>query len=307
MGKKAAILIILGLIAAFEVGYYIYYGVEPLTEAIKPKIEKISLSWGNVTYDFTEIIAEVSVSNPSLIPITLKEVVFDLYVNNIKIIRGSSEGSVNLASFQETVVRLTGILNNSMISDCLVSHLKNGEKTNIRLSGKAVFDLKIMELTRSFEHALNVTTNILASMSTNQAETIIIGPTEIVLKSLTSSWGRITSEEIEINHEAVIYNPNQYPIPMTKIEYEIYANNIRIGGGSTHNPIILGAGKDTVIQLTTVLDNTLLDEWWITHIRNGEKTKITIDIYSIIEIHNITYKIKVYRAEGNITTNILKF
>ncbi len=25
MGKKAAILIILGLIAAFEVGYYIYY------------------------------------------------------------------------------------------------------------------------------------------------------------------------------------------------------------------------------------------------------------------------------------------
>ena len=165
MGREAIfILVILGLIAAFEVAYYIRYGVEPITEAVKPKIREVSLSWGDVAYDFTEIIADVSVYNPSPIPITLKKVTFTLYMNNIK-----------------------------------------------------------------------------------------------------------------------------------------------MGGGTTYNPVILGAEKDTVILFTTVLDDSLLDEWWISHIKNGEKTRITIEIYSVIEIHNVTYKIKIYEIEQNITTNILAF
>lgn len=308
MGREAIfILVILGLIAAFEVAYYIRYGVEPITEAVKPKIREVFLSWGNVTYDSTEIIADVSVYNPSPIPITLKKVTFTLYMNNIKMVTGSSEGAVNLASFQETVVRLVGTLNNSGIPDWFISHLKNGERTDVRLSGKVTFDLKLMELTRPFEQTLNITTSLLAGMNTNQAETLRIGPVELTLKSLTSSWGKIAPEEIEINHKAVIYNPNPYPIPITKLEYEIYMNNIRMGGGTTYNPVILGAEKDTVILFTTVLDDSLLDEWWISHIKNGEKTRITIEIYSVIEIHNVTYKIKIYEIEQNITTNILAF
>ncbi|MCD6470253.1 LEA type 2 family protein [Candidatus Bathyarchaeota archaeon] len=308
MGRKAAfILVILGLIAAFEVAYYIRYGVEPITEAVKPKIREVFLSWGNVTYDSTEIIADVSVYNPSPIPITLKKVTFTLYMNNIKMVTGSSEGTVNLASFQETVIRLVGTLNNSGIPDWFISHLKNGERTDVRLSGEVTFDLKLIELTRPFEQTLNITTSLLAGMNTNQAETLRIGPVELTLKSLTSSWGKITPEEIEINHKAVIYNPNPYPIPITKLEYEIYMNNIRMGGGTTYNPVILGAEKDTVILFTTVLDDSLLDEWWISHIKNGEKTRITIEIYSVIEIHNVTYKIKIYEIEQNITTNILAF
>ena len=167
--------------------------------------------------------------------------------------------------------------------------------------------MKLIELTRPFEQTLNITTSLLAGMNTNQAETLRIGPVELTLKSLTSSWGKITPEEIEINHKAVIYNPNPYPIPITKLEYEIYMNNIRMGGGTTYNPVILGAEKDTVILFTTVLDDSLLDEWWISHIKNGEKTRITIEIYSVIEIHNVTYKIKIYEIEQNITTNILAF
>lgn len=308
VGKRAAaILTVLGLITAFEVAYYIYYGVEPITEALKPRLRRISLFWGKTTYDFTEIIVEVSVYNPSFISIILKEVTFDLYMNNIKMVTGSSGGNINLAGFQESVIRLAGVLNNSRISEWFVSHLKNGEQTNVRLSGEVIFDLRVMELTRPFEQTLDITTNILAGMNTNQARTFMIGPVELVLKSLSSSWGKITSEEIEINHKAIIYNPNSYPIPMTKIEYEVYMNDIRMGGGTTYNSVILRAEGDTPILFTTVLDNTLLDEWWVTHIKNGEKTKITIEIYSVIEIRNVAYKIKIYEIEQNITTHILAF
>ncbi len=307
MGKKAALLIVLGLIAAFEVAYYVHYGVEPLTEAMKPKISKISLSWGNVTYDFTEIIAEVSVYNPTFITITLKKITFGLYMNNIKMVAGSSERSVSLAGFRETAIRLVGRLNNSRIPEWFISHLENGEQTNVRLSGTVLLDLKIMEAVYSFERTLNITTDMLAGMSTNQSKIFMMGPAELMLKSLTSSWGRISSNEVEINHKVVVYNPNRYPIPITKIEYEVYMNNIRMGGGTSYNPAILGAKSNTIILFTTMLNTTLLDEWWITHIKNGEKTKITIEIYSVIEINGVAYKIRIYELEQTLTTNLLAF
>ena len=307
MGKKAALLIVLGLIAAFEVAYYVHYGVEPLTEAMKPKISKISLSWGNVTYDFTEIIAEVSVYNPTFITITLKKITFGLYMNNIKMVAGSSERSVSLAGFRETAIRLVGRLNNSRIPEWFISHLENGEQTNVRLSGTVLLDLKIMEAVYSFERTLNITTDMLAGMSTNQSKIFMMGPVELMLKSLTSSWGRISSNEVEINHKVVVYNPNRYPIPITKIEYEVYMNNIRMGGGTSYNPAILGAKSNTIILFTTMLNTTLLDEWWITHIKNGEKTKITIEIYSVIEINGVAYKIRIYELEQTLTTNLLAF
>ena len=307
MGKKAALLIVLGLIAAFEVAYYVHYGVEPLTEAMKPKISKISLSWGNVTYDFTEIIAEVSVYNPTFITITLKKITFGLYMNNIKMVAGSSERSVSLAGFRETAIRLVGRLNNSRIPEWFISHLENGEQTNVRLSGTVLLDLKIMEAVYSFERTLNITTDMLAGMSTNQSKIFMMGPVELMLKSLTSSWGRISSNEMEINHKVVVYNPNRYPIPITKIEYEVYMNNIRMGGGTSYNPAILGAKSNTIILFTTMLNTTLLDEWWITHIKNGEKTKITIEIYSVIEINGVAYKIRIYELEQTLTTNLLAF
>lgn len=307
MGKKAALLIVLGLIAAFEVAYYVHYGVEPLTEAMKPKISKISLSWGNVTYNFTEIIAEVSVYNPTFITITLKKITFGLYMNNIKMVAGSSERSVSLAGFRETAIRLVGRLNNSRIPEWFISHLENGEQTNVRLSGTVLLDLKIMEAVYSFERTLNITTDMLAGMSTNQSKIFMMGPVELMLKSLTSSWGRISSNEVEINHKVVVYNPNRYPIPITKIEYEVYMNNIRMGGGTSYNPAILGAKSNTIILFTTMLNTTLLDEWWITHIKNGEKTKITIEIYSVIEINGVAYKIRIYELEQTLTTNLLAF
>jgi len=69
------------------------------------------------------------------------------------------------------------------------------------------------------------------------------------------------SEKIEINHRAVIHNPQLVSIPITRIDYETYVDDVKIGEGSTYNPVVLKARDDTIMLFTTALDITMLDEW----------------------------------------------
>ena len=103
-----------------------------------------------------------------------------------------------------------------------------------------------------------------------------------------------------------MYNPQLVPIPVTRIDYKIYMNDVKVCEGTTYNPVVLKAKDDTTIPFTTTLDSTVLDEWWVMHIKNNEKTKLLVKIYSTIEVAGAEYNFKLCEIEQNIVTNILK-
>ncbi|MHA1631784.1 MAG: LEA type 2 family protein [Candidatus Freyarchaeota archaeon] len=306
MGKAAvAIAVVVAVIVIAGLGYYFYYGVKPPAEAVEPEVKSITHSWGAVTHGTTEIVTEAVVYNPNPFSIPIKRIVLDLYMNDVKIASGSSEG-VSLAGGQNTTVTLKSFLDNGKIPEWFASHVARGEVTNVVLSGSIVFDLKVTEFAYPFEQALTLKTDLLAGLNTDQPQDIEVGPVTLTLKELRSSWGVVTPEKIEINHRAVIHNPQLVPIPVTRIDYEIYMNDVKVGEGTTHNPIVLRGRGDTTVLFTTALDNTMLDEWWVTHIKNNEKTKLQVKIYSTIEIAGVEYSFKLCEVEQDITTNILK-
>jgi len=50
----------------------------------KPEVREISHEWGKVTTSTTEIITKVVVYNPNLVPIPLKDILTEIYMNNVK-------------------------------------------------------------------------------------------------------------------------------------------------------------------------------------------------------------------------------
>jgi len=307
MGKAAvAIAVVVAVIVIAGLGYYyFYYGVKPSAEAVVPEVKSITHSWGAVTHDTTEIVTEVVVYNPNPFSIPIKRIVFDLYMNGIKIASGSSEG-VSLAGRQNTTVTLKSFLDNGKIPEWFASHVAQGEVTNVVLNGSIVFDLKVAEFAYPFEQTFTLKTDLLAGLNIDQPQDIKVGPVTLTLKELRSSWGAVTPEKIEIVHRAVIHNPQLVSIPITRIDYEIYMNDVKVGEGTTYNPIVLRGGGDTTVLFTTTIDNTMLDEWWVTHIKNNEKTKLRVKIYATIEIAGVEYSFKLCEVEQDITTNILK-
>jgi len=161
---------------------------------------------GAVAHDTTEILTNVVVYNPNPFSIPIKRIDFDLYMNDIRMASGSAE-NISLTGERNTTVTLRSFLDNGKIPEWFVSHLARGETTDVRLSGRIVFDLRLTEFSHPFEQKSTLKTDILSKLNIDKPQEIRVGPIAFVLKELKSSWGRITPEKIEINHRAVIYNP----------------------------------------------------------------------------------------------------
>lgn len=272
----------------------------------KPEVRELSHSWGSVTHDTTEISTNVVVYNPNPVSIPFKKITLDLYMNELRMATGSTEEDLEIKAGQETSILLTSYFDNGKIPDWWVSHLKKGEKSDVKIEGGVVFDLGTLgEYRFPFERAQIIETDLLEKLNIEEDKTYSVGPVSLTMKSLSSSWGKVTHDSSEINHRAVIHNPNPFPIPVSGIDYEIKMNDVLVGGGTTHNPVILKAMADTIIPFTTEIDNKMLDEWWVTHIQNNEKTTLLTEIQLVVEVQDTEYKFTLTREEKEFKTDLL--
>jgi LEA14-like dessication related protein len=96
------------------------------------------------------------------------------------------------------------------------------------------------------------------------------------LREISNTWGDISRKSTEINTKVVVYNPNSFSVPIKRIEYEIYMNDIRMAKGQSQENIVIKENNETTIRLRTVLNNMLLPRWWASHINNGEVTEVRL-------------------------------
>jgi len=271
---------------------------------MKPEVKSITSSWGTVTSDTTEVVTSIVVYNPNPFSILVKSVAFDMYLNDIKIVSGSST-NISLPAKTESAIVLKSLINNRKIPEGLTSHINQHEVSTVKITGNILFDLKAVEFAYPFEFSSKLETNLLAGLNTNEPRDISVGPVKLTLKSLESIWGSVSPSVVEVNHRATIHNHQAVPIPVTRIDYEIYVNNIKVGEGTTYNPVILNAKADTVLPFATKIDIAKLSDWWVSHIKNNETTHLVVKIYSVIEFSNTEFRFELYNIESNIHTNIL--
>lgn len=305
-GKRRGVLLaaLVGAVVAFALGYLYWYGFRAPGEAVKPEVVGVELSWGGVNDSVTEVLARVVVYNPNPFQIEVKRVTFDLYMNGLRV--GSGEcGGYALAGRGNTTITLRGFLDNEKIPEWFVSHVSRGERTEIRVSGVAVIDLKLAEASYPFDKEFTFKTDLLSGLNVTEPQEVSLGPLVLFLKELETRWGSVGPEGVEVNHKLVLFNPQPLPIPLPVIEYKVYVNGVEVGEGSTRRIVVMSPGKDTVLLFTTSLNPRALIRWWVTHIRNGERTRLVVEAYSTVEVAGEKYSFEVYRLEKLIETNIL--
>ena len=106
-----------------------------------------------------------------------------------------------------------------------------------------------------------------------QKDSLTIGKPEI--REIKHEWGKVTSSTTEIITKVKVYNPNPVPLPLKDIMTEVYMNDIKMGKGSALKAEIKANSESTII-ISTKLENGRIPEWWVTHIKNNEKSKMTV-------------------------------
>lgn len=250
----------------------------------KPEIKKITYKWGNVNESTTEILVNVDVVNPNPFPIPLKDIVMNIYMNGIKMGEGHAIKAEIPANSESTLV-IAILLDNNKIPEWWVSHIRNGEKTDMDIKGYLVFDLKVFDFKFPIEFSNPIKTDILSSVSLSKPETISVdGLASIEIRSVKSHWGNVNNKWTEIITIADIYNPNSFPIPVISFDYTIKMNGILVGDGSEDLNAVIPPKSDSKLTLITKIKNDKLKDWWVTHIKNGEKTTVEIDIMPKVKV-----------------------
>ncbi|MCD6318704.1 hypothetical protein J7M02_06515 [Candidatus Aerophobetes bacterium] len=278
---KRALLLVLVLILGISYAVSAQGETSPQKGAEKPtivipnlKIENISNSWGPVSSDITTIITKVLVNEPnlSLVPLSIS---CNIYLNDIKMSEGVGENLTIERVASGSLVLFTSKIDNENIVKWWLSHIKNGERSKVKIEGKLIISLEKVNLVYPFSWETKFQTNILEGLNTKKMVRFNFGLYALEIRSLHSKWGKVTAKETEVKHTVKIYNPSIIPgSPIVrKIKYELSLNGIKMAEGNTGLlPMIIWPGKTKLITFATKMDNRKIKAWWISHINSEEKT-----------------------------------
>ncbi len=284
--------------------------IKEKVEMSKPRILSISHRWGEINDRYSEIITEIVVYNPNPVSVPLKNISVHLYMNGIDMGEGHNIGPASLAAKSNTTIILSTKIDNYKIPKWWVSHLKNGEVTEVLLKGKLVFDLKVFDFSWPFEQKSVIKTNIVDNLAftnmvlSKRISIPLVGNFDFrLLMNMSSRWGQVTEDSTEIIHDVTIYNPQKFiTVPITNIGYEILINDIMIGEGVSKQKIVLYPRSTGSLQFVSNINNQALVEWWVSHIKNNEQSTFELRLYFVFDLGG--QEIKIPLPEGTIKTEI---
>ena len=235
------------------------------------KVESISNSWGQISLDTTTVNTEILVNDPNFYLIPIKASC-DIYLNDIKMVSGIGKDLEITRSASGSLIRFTSTIDNENVIKWWVSHIKNKEKTKVRVEGKLIISLDQVDIIYPFSQNYEFKTHILRDL--NKKNLATIRPYNFKIRSLESRWGKVTLSTTEIKHKFTIENIGILPgQPITDVDYVLVFNGIQMTRGRIGLPLLILPGQRRSAKFTLKIPNRNIIKWWVSHIKNGEKTK----------------------------------
>jgi len=270
-----------------------------LLGCLQSEPERVYLQWDKVDLDKTQIRIDISFDNAVLSFLSPNFAEARLYANGIQIAR---EKSFQVSGNSIEVVME---LDNRNIIEWWVSHVRNNETTDIVLKSSFGYNLFGLKFSVPVEKKGSFKTSIFEINSF--PEYVSVGSMRVLkIEKMKMNIVDVDKENTRIRLDVSVKNLTPFPIPIGSIGYRIDMNGIEMGyGKSTGNKIIKSYGSSD-INWIIVIDNSKLPWWWVSHIKNGEITDITINAFLNLEIAKKGYEISIFKHEVKMQTSFLE-
>ncbi|MFC6963215.1 LEA type 2 family protein [Halocatena marina] len=259
----------------------------------RPRITAVNTEWGTVTEDRTEIVTQLAIENPRILGIIelFVDVEYSVSLNTVEIARGEKQ-SIQ-PSGKQNVVTVSTWANNDDIPKWWVTHINNNQTTTVRVNTDVVLthdDLRVP--LNSWTRTRTVRTNILEPLQNNETRTLRTFDQPLFIVNRTAAhWGQATARQTPLIASATITNPLPNAVPILNIGYTIRMNDIRVGSDVVDQRTDIPPGSTRTIETRAIINNTRLDEWWVTHLQRNETTQLTVDFYATIEYNGVQRRI----------------
>ncbi len=195
--------------------------VKEKIEQMKPEIRGITLEWGAVTTETTEVLGTIKVYNPNPVSLPVKKVSCNITMNGINM--GSAETlGLQIEKNAEFPIKISAKIDNAKIPSFWSEHIRRNEKSEASIEIYTTFDLGVGDFTFPFSVKRPVETDLLSSLKKvgpiqveRKVKIPVVGERtvfKISLEALSGKWGTTTPQTTQINLSAIIHNDNLYPL-----------------------------------------------------------------------------------------------
>lgn len=294
MKKIYFILIGIIVIVLIIVGINIFGNLQKVLDIVEPEIREVSLSWGRVTGDTTEIQGIIKVFNPNSVPIPITNISCDIMIDDIKIGSGETIG-LQIEENTEFPVEFSAIFDNKQFASVWTEHIRRNETSEVTIKLGITVDLGVGTVTLPYTINQPIETDILMNLKDVLPATVekkinvpLLGEKtifEISFEGLSGDWGTITSQVSQINLSATITNKNSYPLLAPKVKCTIESNGLTLAYGETGLVNTIAPNSTKEFEFVATLNTSLMDEWFVQHIRQGERSQFDIRVFMGFEVN----------------------
>ncbi len=280
-GKRGFLVIIL-VVALLGAGVlYSVLGV--------PHVIGVDNEFGEVTNQTSEIQTALVVANPN--PIGIKAgnttVNYTVEMNGVTMANGSQSG-LHLDK-GNTTFRFSTEMQNDKIPEWWVTHIRNDEHTTLRIHSKIHSSLVRQSVSVPYSHDIH--TDIISGFNSTKTRPInasmpLVSDPVLYVNETSANWGNVTRNRTPIRMRMGVYNPKTVTYTISEIGYKMTMNGIPVGNGTTEQPYVIPGKSKKTLRMRTIIQNNRLDDWWVSHLRNGQRTQLKISFYAKIKLPN---------------------
>lgn len=252
-----------------------------------PSVDGVENRFGTVTNETTVIETDLELSNPNPVGVRLGRVSvnYTVSMNGVRMAAGSRRGVAVPAG--NSTLTLTTRLDNERIPAWWVTHVRDEEQTQLVVN--ATITSPTLGVTREFSVTRSIETDLLGAFASTEtrpvnADVPLVSDPVLYVNETDARWGTPTTEETPLDATFTVYNPKPIPYAISEIGYEVYMNDVRVGAGTTEEPYALPPKTETDVGVGAVIRNAALDEWWVSHLQNDQRTALRIDFYARLDL-----------------------
>jgi len=279
-------------------------------EIERPTVNTTERRWGAVTDQTTDVETDVTVFNsngPVVNDFVRFRMASQTTINGVDF--GSGERTEDRLAQGTSVVNYTSVLDNARVPEWWARHLNGGETSTVRTTTTTAVDAGFTTLAVPTEdRTSNFTTNLLADLNTDEPQPITAdGQTYLVAERTEAAWGEATAQTAPLSAESTVRNERAFPITVQRIDYTVSINDVTLADGSQQDGTTILPGETETIALSMALDNSKMDQWWVTHVRNDESSLLDVDATATISAagQTRTVPLEMFSKNQTIETDVL--
>jgi len=258
---------------------------------------KLTARWGTVTAETTEILLSGEWNTSPYIPASIDGIDLKLMEENI----GSAE-NITIGKNVTAVIRI----DNGNLVDALFKYLDNGQRGTLEVTVREKL-FGFVGLTFSMKREVSV--DVLGKLNFTAESKPILGGIAYSPELLGTkvSWGGQRGGRGIFIVDMDFYNPNSFPIPLSNLSFDLYANGVKVGTGYLPKSTVIPARGYARVRAVVGLDKDALPEAWALHVRNGEVSRVTAKMKLSLKVLGRRVEIPLPPIEQTVKTNALEY